>query len=393
MVFFDNGTANCYDCTDTNDTTMRKSTSFLYQEIAESLRRRIAAGELRAGDKLPPVRHLARQWDCTPGTVSRAYAILTEEGLVMGQRGGGTHVLPHALQPKDDAWHWAELINRADRFLLEVVAQGHAPAQVEAALSLAVSRWRELQQQERPSPTEEPAVGLADLRLAGSHDLAIGLLARFLTESEPVVRLETRYVGSLGGLIALVQGEADVAGAHLWDESTDSYNLPYILRLLPGRRVSVLTLAHRSLGLMMAPGNPAQVYGVADLKRPNIRLMNRQPGSGTRVWLDARLSHNGIAPESLAGYEREEVTHMAVAQAIARGEADVGLGIHAAATAYGLDFTPLTQERYDLVFPEAIWRSSAGERLAATVRSQHFREAVTALGGYDTAATGQEIQL
>jgi putative molybdopterin biosynthesis protein len=205
--------------------------------------------------------------------------------------------------------------------------------------------------------------------------------------------LTVDYVGSLGGLMALAQGEVEIAGAHLWDEATDQYNVPFIRRLMPGQRVILLTLAHRSLGLIVPPGNPQGLETLADLAKPEVRLVNRQSGSGTRVWLDAQLKGVGMDPETVTGYEREELTHMAVAQAVERGEGSAGLGIHAAAAAYGLGFVPLTKERYDLVFSETVWGSSTAEAVAVIVRSPRFKEAVVALGGYDTTETGQERQV
>ncbi|NHZ71469.1 MAG: hypothetical protein GWP17_00050 [Aquificales bacterium] len=335
---------------------------------------------------------MAKQWACTPGTVSRAYAILSQEGLAAGQRGSGTHIMPNALLPEDATRRWAGLVNRADQFLLAAVSGGHSPAQAEAALKLAISRWQELKRQAVPPTRTEATKETAVLHLAGSHDLTLGFLARLLEAEQPELQLILQYVGSLGGLIALAQGEADIAGTHLWDEATDSYNLPFVQRLLPGRRVLLLTLVKRSLGLMTAPGNPHGLQGLADLARPNIRLVNRQSGSGTRVWLDAQLKALAIKPAQLAGYEREEVTHMAIALAIKQREADAGLGIQAAATAYGLDFIPLTQERYDLVFPEAVWQTPAAQLLAAIIRADRFKESVMGLAGYDTAVTGQEIR-
>jgi molybdate-binding protein/DNA-binding transcriptional regulator YhcF (GntR family) len=369
---------------------LTKPKTFLYLEIAESLRRRIASGELRPDDKLPPVREMARRWGCTPGTVSRAYAQLAREGLVAGHRGGGTRVMPGVLDSERPAWQWAALVNRAEQFLLEALSSGHTPAQAESALSLAISRWRELQRGDTPSSQKESARPVMELRFAGSHDLALELVARMLSEETPEARLSVEYVGSLGGLMALARGEAEIAGAHLWDEATDTYNAPFVRRLLPGRRVALLTLAHRSLGLIVPSGNPQQLQHLADLARPDVRLVNRQPGSGTRVWLDAHLSAPPISPDPIAGYEREELTHLAVARAVDQGEATVGLGIHAAASAYGLGFVPLTQERYDLVFPEAVWSVPAAQALVAIVRSARFREAVVALGGYDTSETGRE---
>jgi molybdate-binding protein/DNA-binding transcriptional regulator YhcF (GntR family) len=366
-----------------------KPETFLYLEIAESIRRLIASGELQPGDRLPPVREMARRWGCTPGTVSRAYAQLAREGLVEGHRGSGTRVQPGALHPERSTWQWAELVNRAEQFLLEALSSGHTPAQAESALSVAVSRWQELQRVSVPQPQPGPSTAGAGFRFVGSHDLALELMAHTLAEEAPQARLSVEYVGSLGGLIALARGEAEITGIHLWDEVTNTYNVPFIQRLLPGRRVALLTLAHRSLGLIVPPGNPQRLQNLADLARPGVRLVNRQSGSGTRVWLDAQLKALGIQPASVPGYEREETTHLAVASAVDQGEATVGLGIHAAASAYGLDFVPLTQERYDLVLPEAVWGLPAAQALIMLVRSPQFREAIAAFGGYDTSETGR----
>ena len=369
---------------------MKKGEDFLYQEIAESLRRRIASGELGPGDKLPPVREMARQWGCTPGTVSRAYAQLSQEGLLAGHRGGGTRVTPNALQPEHPVWGWASLVNHAEQFLLEAIRSGHTPAQTESALAVAISRWQDLQREGLPQPRPEPFSGTLALRFAGSHDLAVEFMARMLKEESPQAQLAIEYVGSLGGLMALARDEAEVAGAHLWDETTDTYNLPFVQRLLPGRQAILVTLVHRSLGLITPPGNPQGLQGLADLARPEVRLVNRQSGSGTRVWLDAQLKALDISPASISGYEREEFTHLAVARAVDQGEATVGLVIHAAAAAHGLAFLPLTQERYDLVFPEEVWETPAVQALVKVVRSPQFKETVVALGGYDTTQTGQE---
>ncbi len=368
---------------------MKRHEDFLYQEIAESLRRRIASGELGPGDKLPPVRTMARRWGCTPGTVSRAYAQLSQEGLVEGHRGGGTQVTFNALQPQHPTWGWASLVNRAEQFLLEAMGSGHTPAQAESALSVAISRWDDLQREEVPLAQPAPTATTEALRFAGSHDLSVELLARMLAEESPPTQLAIEYVGSLGGLMALARGEGDVAGTHLWDETTDTYNLPFVRRLLPGRRVALLTLAYRSLGLIVPPGNPQGLKTLADLARPEVRLINRQSGSGTRVWLDAGLKAHGIEPQSIAGYDIEEITHLATARAVDQGDASVGLGIFAAAVAYGLDFIPLTEERYDLVLPGAVWNTPGGQALVTVVRSDRFKEAVLALGGYDTRETGQ----
>ena len=119
----------------------------LYQEIAESIRRQIAAGDLSPGDRLPSIRALAGVWRCTPGTINRAYRELADEGLVSGQRGGGTRVVDNTLSEARPDLGWANLVNRAEGYLLEALSSGNSVSQAQSALSLAVSRWQALQKQ------------------------------------------------------------------------------------------------------------------------------------------------------------------------------------------------------------------------------------------------------
>lgn len=365
---------------------MPQVTSHLYQEIAEAIRRQIAEGELPPGERLPAVRALAQQWNCTPGTVNRAYGLLASEGLVSGHRGGGTRVAEQPLPGQRPFLQWAAFIHRAEQFLLEGLAQGYDPAQVQAALSLAIGRWQTLQAQEVTTPT---AVSSPKLRFVGSHDLAVELLVQRLNETRSGAGMAARYTGSLGGLLALARGEADLAGVHLWDETSGEYNRPFVARILPGQRVRLVTLAHRSLGLILAPGNPLAIHNLADLGRSEARWSNRQKGSGTRVWLDAQLRALDIAPERISGYAQEAPTHLAVAQAVADGRADAGLGIQAAAAAYGLAFAPLTEEEYQLVIPEVVWETAVCQSLLTIIRSDAFKELLYTLGGYDTKETGE----
>ena len=222
----------------------------------------------------------------------------------------------------------------------------------------------------------------------GSHDLVLDLAASTLRERDPRLTLASSNVGSLGGLTALRDGLCHVAGSHLLDPETGEYTLPYLERLLPGRDVSVVRLVHREQGLIVAPGNPAGTTGIEDVAGRGLRYVNRQRGAGTRVLLDHELARRGISPEAIVGYEREEHTHLAVAAAVAAGRADCGLGVLAAARAFGLDFVPVAQEPYDLVFePDPIL-----DPLWALLESEDFRRAVTDLGGYDTTEMGRRIR-
>ena len=149
----------------------------------------------------------------------------------------------------------------------------------------------------------------------GSHDLILDLAASELRSIDPNVTLASGNVGSMGGLIALRDGLCHVAGSHLLDPQTGEYTLPYIDRLLVDRSIAVVRLVHREQGLIVAPGNPLELRGVADLARPGLRYVNRQRGAGTRVLLDYELAREEIDPTAIIGYAREEPTHLAVAAA------------------------------------------------------------------------------
>ncbi len=368
---------------------MTDSRPSLYLEIAESIRRMIALGELQPGQQLPTVRELAEQWRCATSTASRAYAKLTEEGLITGHRGGGTRVSEAALRADAPAWRFASLVNRADEYLLNALSNGHTTREAEAALSVAIARWTELQSH-APAVEDLSEHSANELRFVGSHDMVVEMLPRLLADEASGVTMTTEYVGSLGGLIALARYEADIAGIHLWDADSDLYNIPFVRRVLPGRKVVLIGLTQRALGMIVPRGNAQGLQQIADWVRPGVVIVNRQRGSGTRVWLDAQLEALGIAPESLHGYERTEATHLAVARTIAEGEADVGLGIKAAADAYSLGFVPLTHERYDLAVPADLRHAPSVESLVRVSRSSRFRETVASLGGYDPAIAGEE---
>ena len=229
----------------------------------------------------------------------------------------------------------------------------------------------------------------------GSHDLVLDLAASALRAEDPNLTLASSNVGSLGGLVALRDGLCHLAGSHLLDPATGEYTLPYLDGVLAPRGdtdVSVVRLVHRDQGLMVAPGNPLGLTGIGDLTRPGLRYVNRQRGAGTRVLLDFELGRLGVRPQDVDGYAREEPTHLAVAAAVAVGRADAGLGIMAAARAFGLDFVPVTQEPYDLVVAAEAMDSPLLAPLWSLLRSDRFQTAVTELGGYTTKEMGRRIR-
>ena len=356
----------------------------LYQRIADSIRGEILSGELKPGDRLPSVRQMTLKWGCTVGTVQRAYQELGRQGLVRSRAGQGTHVSESPSVQDGTPLRRAALVHRAEAFLLEAFTAGYTPDEVDQAVSLAMDHWRAIER--RPAPSSSDT-----LRFAGSHDLAVTWLSAHFDEVASGCTFQVSFNGSLGGLIALAEGEADLAGSHLWDEGTDSYNLPFVERLLPGRRVALLALARRRTGLIVPAGNPQRITGLADLARPEVTFVNRQAGSGTRVWLDAQLHQSGVRPAQVRGYSVEKLTHSDVARAIAEGQAGVGLGLEGSARAFGLDFILMVSERYDLVIPEESLEHPAVRSLAAWLESSAARNAITALGGYETGETGRII--
>lgn len=227
----------------------------------------------------------------------------------------------------------------------------------------------------------------------GSHDPALDVLGNWLRSRRSRQRLASSNVGSLGGLLALRDGEAHLAGTHLLDPATGEYNLPYLARLVPGVPVVLVTLAHRMQGFLVAPGNPRAVRNVADLAHSDIRFVNRQKGSGTRLLLDHELGRAGLEPGAIRGYDREEYTHLGVAGAVAGGTADAGLGILAAARALSLGFVPLAEERYDLAIAADVYESPLLHDLLSSLHSSGFAEQVRSLGGYRTDAMGQVRRL
>jgi molybdate-binding protein/DNA-binding transcriptional regulator YhcF (GntR family) len=353
----------------------------LYKQIAEAFRRDILDGKLKPGERLPSVREISERWKCTVGTAQHAYRELANQGLVTSRAGQGTRVMEQVLAQDETPMRRALLVHRAEAFLLEVLTGGYALDEVEWAVRQAMDRWRSM----GDAPT---AVDENILRFAGSHDLVITWLAGHFAEIAPSYLMRLDFSGSLGGLIALAEGQADLAGSHLWDEDSDRFNTPFVRRLLPGQRAALVTLAHRRLGLIVPAGNPSGLQDLRDLSRPGLRFVNRQPGSGTRVWLDANMKRLGMQPTELLGYDAELKTHSAVAQAVAESRADVGLGLQASALSYRLDFIPLTSERYDLVIPETSMHLTCIQSLIEWLQLPASRRIIEELGGYDTHQTG-----
>lgn len=231
------------------------------------------------------------------------------------------------------------------------------------------------------------------LLCTGSHDLCLDVLNDFLCQRDPAYTLASTHVGSLGGIMALRQGMCHLAGSHLLDPKDGSYNTSYIRKHLAGRDIRIVTLVHREQGFIVPKGNPKHIAGVRDLFGADIRFINRQAGSGTRVLLDYELSRNDLDPDAINGYQDDEYTHMAVAVAVLSGKVDTGLGIKSAAQALGLDFVPLVEERYDLLIPGEMFKSPMIQAVLEVMAMPLFKKTVEKKGGYSTRETGNLVTM
>ena len=155
----------------------------------------------------------------------------------------------------------------------------------------------------------------------------------------------------------------------------------------------MVRLVHRQQGLMVAPGNPLGLGGIEDLTRPGVRYVNRQRGAGTRVLLDHELTRRGHRPgaTSRATPGRSPPTWRWPPPSPS-GRADAGMGIMAAARAFGLDFVPVAEEPYDLVTTAATLEAGVLDPLLDLIGDAGFVASVEALGGYSTAETGRRIR-
>ncbi|MGQ9469846.1 MAG: substrate-binding domain-containing protein [Nitrososphaerales archaeon] len=195
-----------------------------------------------------------------------------------------------------------------------------------------------------------------DLSIIGSHCIGIEIIIELLMK-ELKFSPELAYVGSSGGLAAVMLGEADIAGVHLFDDETGQYNLPFLKRYFIDDKAVVVRGYIREQGFLVAKGNPKNIRSFEDLLRKDVKLVNRSLGSGTRAMLDRETKKiaesMGVRPmeisQRIRGYNMEIRSHIEVAKALSIGKADVGLGIRAVAEKYGLDFIPLAEEYFDFV--------------------------------------------
>ncbi|MEJ5228628.1 MAG: molybdopterin biosynthesis protein [Pseudothermotoga sp.] len=224
----------------------------------------------------------------------------------------------------------------------------------------------------------------------GSHDPLLSILADMIKEKDFTLNIAITNVGSMGGLIAIAKEYAHIGGLHLFDPESGTYNIPYLKKYL--KDFVLVKFLRRNQGLIVQKSNPKGIKDLFDLTRKDIRFVNRQKASGTRILLDYHLSKLGIDPRQINGYEDEEFTHISLALKIKKGLADVGLGVASAAQIMDLDFIPLYWEEYDLLILPEFSKDDRFELMMNIVLSQEFRNNALTWQGYDLSNVGQIIR-
>jgi len=230
------------------------------------------------------------------------------------------------------------------------------------------------------------------LLAAGSNDPILDLLLSTMQSSHPEFYLFTASMGSTAGLKALGQGYIDVAWSHLFDPGKDAYNTPDVLApFLQDRKTVVVHLFNRDLGLLVPPGNPLDIRDIRDIVGKKARIVNRQPGAGTRVYLDYRFRQAGIDPVTVPGYDQEVFTHMNVGLAILSGKADTGLASTAVARLLGLQSIPLATESFDMVLEQPTFFLKSIQTFIDLLQARDFQNNVNNLGGYNFKEAGRVV--
>ncbi len=241
-----------------------------------------------------------------------------------------------------------------------------------------------LQQAQRKTRQIEGA-----LLASGSNDPILEMLQSSLRKSHPEFYIFSANIGSKEGLRALDAGYTDIAWSHLLDPESGEYNIPYLKSCVPNLKPVVINLFRRKVGLITARDNPMRIGGFEDLIRKKVRMINRQPGSGTRLLLDHHLKLLGINPSGITGYEKEVYTHFEVGLSILANEADAGLATIAVSKLFGLPFIPVTTERFDMVLGQQTYFERGLQAFIEALRSEEFKSRSESIAGYEFSDSGR----
>jgi len=226
------------------------------------------------------------------------------------------------------------------------------------------------------------------LVIVGSDDLLLQILQREFNRRHPSLLVTSATMNSADGIAAVRERRAHLAGIHLFDAESESYNVAPVARAFGERRAFLVTLAHREVGLVLARGNPLRIRSFADVVRLRPRFASRETGSGVRALQDHLMRVHKAGRKRLPGAELPLATHLEVATAVAEGRADAGIVVASAARSLGLELVPLAWERYDLLSTDEAFYHPPTQAFFEMIKSDWLRQLVTKLPGYRSAETG-----
>ena len=231
-------------------------------------------------------------------------------------------------------------------------------------------------------------LGAPELIISG-QDVVLDILANYLQQEG--LSAGRTYLSSFEGLLALYQDKVDVAACHLYDGS--GYNAGFVRSLVPGIPTVLVNVSYRSVGFYVRRGNPKGIRGWEDLARRDVSILNRRPGSSSRILLDVQLKRLGLAASNIRGYDKIMRSHLTMAAAIAEGEADLAIGTERISRQMeGIDFIPLLEERYDIAVKKARLDSPPVQKLRLVMTQPAFRRELSRFSGNDYRDSGKIIQ-
>lgn len=238
---------------------------------------------------------------------------------------------------------------------------------------------------------EEKSNVISNFIICGQDNI-LDVLSKHLKHYSKGNNVLRAYEGSYNGLCALYRNEVQAVAAHIWDGETGEYNTPFVKRMLPGKLTVIINLCYRMQGFYVAKNNPKQINGWEDLRRDDITIINREPGSGSRILLDQHIKQIGISPSEVKGYEKETFSPTAIVSAVARRSADLGIGTERTFLhSKEIDFIPIQKERYDLVIRKEEDYKYQIKAIIDILTSENFRDEISDLRGYDLSDSGKIV--
>lgn len=228
--------------------------------------------------------------------------------------------------------------------------------------------------------------------IISGQDRLLDILGNILENHKDGVKTLRSYTCSFPGLINLYYDKCQVTSVHLWDWESDEYNIDYVKKLVPGVPCILINIAKRTQGFFVKKGNPKNIKSWLCLERDDVKIINREKGSGTRVLLDGKIKSNFMSPSKIDGYYDEKTNHIAVANHVANGYADVGLGSEAAYNGIqGIDFIPMKTESYDIVIKKENFNNPIYKLVYDIICSDAYKNSINNFIGYDFTDLGRIV--